>query len=367
MEEVKIFKRFIIWFLAGFLGLAVLVGGFIFLVDPYYHYHKPYFGFPIILDDAVYQTAGAAKHLEYDSAIIGTSMTENMHTSWFDEELGWNTMKLSYSGARTNDLQAIFAQVEQKEGELKHVVMDINTYQLTEESWTSYVERPHYLYDNSLLNDYQYLYNHDILVLSVQRSIAWMKGVEDNIDSAYTWEDPELFRKEIVLNVAKETREKLIGDRPIDENLYVVSGTTTEDLERKLQVCQDNLDNILPFIETHPETEFWVMIPPYSMLYWEELVLQGTLEDMLAIYTYAIEHLLSYDNVKIFYFQNEPEIITNLDNYRDSAHHSPEYNRYMFECMRDGKNMLTPENYLQELEGMYNFAKDYSYNTLWDE
>lgn len=367
MEDRKSFRRFVVCFGAGTLGTAALLIGFIVWTDPCYHYHAPCFDMPVILDNAVYQTAGAAKNLEYDSAIVGTSMTENMHTSWFDEELGWNTMKLSYSGARTNDLQAIFEQMDQKEGELKHVVMDINAYQLTSPAWTSYVERPEYLYDDKWFNDYKYVYNHDILVLGAARLAAWITGVEDNIDTAYTWEDPQLFGKEQALKASEDTRLQLIGSRTVDEDLYAVAGTTSDLLAERLQTCQDNLDNILPFIEEHPETEFWIMIPPYSMLYWEQEVLKGSLEDMIAVYAYAIKSLLSYENVRIYYFQDEQDIITNLDNYRDSAHHSPEYNRYMFDCMKEDKNLLTEQNYRQELENMYNFAKDYPYEELWDE
>ena len=367
MEDKKNFQRFAMCFAISVLTLVLLVGGFIFLVDPFYHYHAPYFGLPVILDNAVYQTAGAAKNLQYNSAIVGTSMTENMHTTWFDEELGWNTMKLSYSGARSNDLQAILQQVDQNKGELKNIVMDINAYQLTSPSWTSYAERPHYLYDNHLYNDYQYVLNHDVLVMGIERTIDGLKGVESNIDTAYTWEDKELFGKEITLRVLRDTRVQLIDGRAIDDNLYAVPGTTSDLLEERIQTCQENLDNILPFIEEHPETEFWVMIPPYSMLYWEQEILKGTLEDMIAVYEYTIGKLLEYDNVKVFYFQNEQEIITNLDNYRDAGHHTPEINRYIFECMREGKNMLTKDNFRQKLEEMYDFAKDYPYESLWNE
>lgn len=367
MEEKKELRQFVICFVATVLTFAVLFGGFIVVVDPFYHYHDPYFNIPVILENAVYQTAGAAKNLEYDSAIVGTSMTENMHTSWFDEELGWKTMKLSYSGARSNDLKAIYEQIAQKEGTLAHVVTDINTYQLTSESWTSYVERPHYLYDEYLYNDGQYVYNHDVLLVSIRRSLDGLLGVQDNIDTAYTWEDEELFGRDVTLRASEDVRNSLIGGRAKDALLYEVTGSTSVSLEEKIKTCQENLDNVLPFMAAHPETEFWVMIPPYSMLYWEQEILKGELEDMIAIYAYAIKSLLVYDNVKVFYFQNEPEIITNLDNYRDSAHHTPRYNRYMFECMKEGKNLLTYENYKQKLEAMYRFARDFDYESLWAE
>lgn len=367
MEEKKELRQFMICFAVTVLTFAVLFGSFVILIDPFFHYHAPCFNIPVILENAVYQTAGAARNLKYDSAIVGTSMTENMHTSWFDEELGWDTMKLSYSGARSNDLKAIYGQISRKEGELKHVVMDINSYQLTCESWTSYVERPHYLYDDHLYNDGQYIYNHDVLLVSIRRSLDGLKGVPDNIDSAYTWEDESLFGKEVTLRASEDTRKQLIGGRAVDAQLYAVTGTTSDSLDEKLKTCQENLDNILPFMKEHPQTEFWVMIPPYSVLYWEQEILQGELEDIIAVYAYAIRELLNCDNVKVFYFQNETEIITNLDNYRDSGHHTPEFNRYMFECMRDGQNLLTLENYKQELEKMYEIARDFDYEALWSE
>ena len=101
------------------------------------------------------------------------------------------------------------------------------------------------------------------------------------------------------------------------------------------------------------------------MLYWEEKVLSGTLEDMMAVYAYAIKTLLNYDNVKVYYFQDEKDIITNLDNYRDSCHHKPEYNRYMFECIRDAKKVITIEDYEEKLTAMYEYVVSYPYDQLW--
>jgi len=354
--------------LAGcFVGGLVLIGTVVWVVDPLYHYHKPLLNLPIILEDAVYQTAGAAKNLEYDSVIVGTSMTENMHTSWFDEEMGWNTMKLSYSGARSSDLKAIFGQIAQKEGSLENVIMDINDYQFTVPGWTKYAEHPEYLYDDVLWNDYEYLYNHDIVIRCAERCLDGLLGVQDNIDTAYTWEEESLFGKQMALESIRSLREQHLQNESGIEDAYLVPGILSDDIEEKLNLCQENLDNILPFLEENPETEVHVMIPPYSMLYWEEKVLSGELENVLAIYAYVVERLLQYDNVRIYYFQNEYDIITNLDNYRDSCHHRPEYNRYMFECIRDGKNEMTLENYQELFTEMYVFAKDYPYMELWAE
>lgn len=370
MSEKKQFGKRIACLAGGFLACALLFGGMVIMVDPWYQYHAPWFDIPVVLENAVYQAAGTARNLEYDSAIVGTSMTENFRTSWFDEELGWDTMKLSYSGARSNDLRAVFEQIFRREEPVKNVVLDINDYQLTSDSWTQYVTRPEYLYDTVLLNDYKYLYNHDVYVQCVNRCIDKCAGVEDNIDSAYVWGDKEVFGTERARAESRDLRNQTLwgkAARVNHEELYLVEGCISDDFPDQLVTCQENLDNIIPFIEKNPNTDFYVLLPPYSMLYWEQKVLEDELEEMLSLYVYAVEKFLQYENVKIYYFQCEEDIISNLDNYRDSTHYKMEYNRYMFECIRDDKNRITLENYKEAFEEMYHYAKDFSYVSLWED
>lgn len=335
------------------LGMGIVVAVSVFCVDPFYHYHDAWFGLPVILDNAVYQTPGAIRNLEYDSLIIGTSMTENFHSSWFDE-MGWDTIKLSYAGAQTDDLKAILEQIYSREESPRNIVMDINTYQLTMPSWTVCVERPEYLYDDSYVTDVLYLYNYDVMIETVKRMVDGLRGRESNLDDAYIWEDEEYFGRQAALRNAADTR-------------YTLRETVQEpvDLSEMLRCCDENLGNILPFIEAHPETQFYIFYPPYSMLYWEQEVLKGSLSEILEVYEYSIRQFMQYENVNVYYFQNEKGIISDLDNYRDASHHRPEYNRYIFECIRDGKNLVTVENLQSYIDSMYEYAKNFDYDALW--
>ena len=67
MSEKRTFYRFISWIAGGLIGMAVLI----FCVDPFYHYHDAWFGLPVVLENAVYQTCGAARNFSYDSVIVG--------------------------------------------------------------------------------------------------------------------------------------------------------------------------------------------------------------------------------------------------------------------------------------------------------
>ena len=344
---------------ACLLGCMVVFAAWIAVTDPFHHYHVPWFGMPTILEDVVYQTPGNATNFEYNSAIVGTSMTENFRVSWFNEEMGWDTMKLCYAGAACNDINAILQCVYDGNRNVEHIFMDLNDYQLASPADVRYVDRPEYLYTENPLDDYRYLYNRDVFVKGINLVFAAVRGEESNIETAYTWEDENLFGKEKVLEASRLTKEKLLDDKEKTPEVKAF------EKQEALKNCHENLNQIIPFIKEHPETEYIIFFPPYSMIYWEQIVLEGELEEKLALYTYAIEQLLPYDNVKIYYFQGE-DFIENLDEYRDATHHKPKYNRYVFDCIKEDKNRLTAQNYKNEIEKVYMKTKDYDYEFLWE-
>lgn len=347
MSEKKAFRRLLGYLAGALMSVAIII----FCIDPFYHYHDAWFGLPVVLENAVYQTPGAARNFEYDSVIIGSSMTENFHAKWFDEAMGWNTLKLSYSAASTNDLKAILEQVFSREESPKNIVLDINDYQLTVDPEAMYVKRPEYLYDYNIFTDLSYIYNQDVFLTAVKRVTDKVMGRQSNLDDAYTWEAEEYFGVDKALGAERGLRAEL-------EQSIKTKPT--------IEICDANLDNILPFIETHPETTFYVFYPPYSMLYWEREILIGRLEDILAVYGRSMERLFEYDNVKVFYFQNEKELISNLENYRDSAHFSPEYNKYICDCIAIGKRQIDKECYQEQLADMYEYAISFEYSILWE-
>lgn len=337
------------------LGMLVSMIAVILWMDPFFQYHKPLPGQAIVLRDAVYQTPGAARNLEYTDVIVGSSMTENFRTSWFDDEMGWHTLKLSYSGARTNDLKAILEQVFSGDRQVNHVLMDLNGYQFLVPAWTAYTVRPQYLYDNSIANDAPYLLNRDALHYSISNLVGYLQGKTDNLDSAYCWDENTQFSAEIAKKDWASRRQNYLSNPVAKEPTNIIPAT-----------FQENLDNLTPIILAHPDTEFLLYLPPYSMLYWEEACYSEMgLENFIGLYTKIVEELLEYPNVSFYYYQYEPEIITDLDNYLDSCHHNPQINRYLFEQIRAGEKRLTKENYQEALQEMYHFAKDYDYSRYW--
>lgn len=82
---------------AGIGGIIAAVA----LVDPFEVYHKATAFIPPITNGTQnYSNAGIAKNYEYDSVVIGSSMTENFTPSQLDRLFGGQFVKLPINGGR---------------------------------------------------------------------------------------------------------------------------------------------------------------------------------------------------------------------------------------------------------------------------
>ena len=116
-------------------------------------------------------------------------------------------------------------------------------------------------------------------------------STEWNMIYPFWWQD-EHYQKALVLMYYEEAKP--------------VKGAASCD--EYIEAIKRNLDtNILPYIKAHPETEFTVFYPPYSILYWNDVCNKGELETVMEKYRYMSRRFLEYDNVKLFFFQNIAE------------------------------------------------------------
>ena len=62
MNTVSNSQKFIKRLLVTMLAVAVLIGSVVYAFDPFYHYHKPWFGLKAVLNDKEYQCVGTLRH-----------------------------------------------------------------------------------------------------------------------------------------------------------------------------------------------------------------------------------------------------------------------------------------------------------------
>jgi hypothetical protein len=352
-ESVR-FRRLFIILIACVLVVFATIAAVVVYVDPFFHYHEPLSEFPYIVDNQLSQNPGMAQNMDYNACIIGSSMTVNFDTDDFKELMGLDTLKLSYSGAYPKDDYNILSIVFDRttRARVKRPVdavffaMDIPV--MTGDTEETKYPRPEYLYDKSLLNDVNYVLNKDVFMQYVLRPMIQRKG-SDLSEIYFSWWTPEYYNIQWVMHTYEEPEE-------------VLNETEKDALIPQSAV---NLDiNILPFVRENPDTQFYFFFPPYSILYWHNVMRENTFEATMAQYHYVAERLLEYDNVHLFYFQNMPEV-TDLNNYADYSHYKPNINRYMVECFKTGDHEIkSAEQMRDELLKMRGIIDEFDFDEL---
>ena len=332
----------------GFLGAAALV----LLVDPFFQYHKPLSGFPYKVDNQLSQNPGMARKLDYTSVLLGSSMTASFDTDWFMEELGENTVKLSYNGAYPKDEANIMELIfDAKKDTVQTVFMAIDQGTFSADVNETKYPIPEYLYDKNPFNNIQYVFNKDVILNYILKPLVDETERTDWTQLYKPWWTDQYYTKANVLMYyvpAEEAEEEMEADVFLDG------------VEANLQT------NILPYIEAHPETEFVFFYPPYSILYWNDVMRQKQLAAVIEELSYMTERLLSYENVRVFCFQNQRKIVCDLNNYADYTHYHADVCRYIVECFANGDCELTQENYEGVFEDLRELASGYDYEAIYD-
>lgn len=338
--------------IAILLGLAAVAGLTIY-VDPFFQYHKPLAWFPYLVDHQVNMNPGLAKNMDYDSILLGSSMTVSFNTDWFEEEMGLTTQKLSYNGAYPKDQANIMDIVfEEKGNTVTDVFLGIDELNYSADTEQTKFPVPEYLYDDNLLNDVQYIWNKDVLLNYILRPMVDTKDKSDwNMIYKPWWQD-EHYQKAIVLMYYEPAEES---------DTYVEPDTYIKGVEANLA------QNIIPYIEANPETTFHIFYPPYSILYWYDVTRQQELDAVIEKYRYMTKRLLDYENVEVYFFQNQEEIICNLNNYADYTHYHGRICNYMVECFANGERRVTKETLEDELNVLRELTENYDYEAIWDD
>ncbi len=311
---------------AGVCALSV------YLFDPFYHYHAPWFGLKSVLSEKEYQVPGSLRHYTYDSVLVGSSVVENNDNAWYDEAFGGTTIKAVRSYGGIADL-VWYLNLAFDAQEIRRVFFNLDPASLTQEAETTFEASgcPMYLYDDNPFNDIEYLLNKTVLLEKIPYEIAQSLSSDYNEGLSYNWAEGKDFSETGVLSHYMRRKEP----------------AETLAAEAKREELEANLALLMEVVQAHPDTEFYFFLPPYSMIWWDDAVRNGLEEVYLYDEERAAGTLLSCSNVRFFDFQNVTETVTDLNRYMDTVHFDPQTNYEICQAMAAGVCEMTKEN-LQE-------------------
>lgn len=368
------------WFLNTIVIIFVL-GIFVaivnVIVDPFFHYHAPWGKYRLYNER--YINDGIARNFDYDAIIMGNSLTQNFKISQYDELFGVNGVKLPYSGANTAELWTALGRAIGRDTADMQIAKDIPDKEyrkhyetqkgynenvstvlicidcddiINERFWVGYDSAPGYLYDDSLLNDVEYLFNKDTLYKgTLFNLIMTIRDTEStSFDEYSAWE------KE---NGPYQACASLDMIEPVNEADCIDFTQSDKELaELSLKY------NIIPVIEANQSTRFIFVLPPFSIAKWAECYQDGKISYRIDSMYYILSELLKYDNVFIYGFDDEFDLITNLDRYCDAIHYDAEINGWMLGEIASNRHRIDRENidvYFQDIRGFYS---TYDYTLL---
>nr|WP_315036097.1 hypothetical protein [uncultured Lachnoanaerobaculum sp.] len=157
--------------------------------------------------------------------------------------------------------------------------------------------------------------------------------------------------------------------------------------EDEKNIIKDNITkNVTDIADEHKDAMFYYFYTPYSILTYSDYISDGTIYKHIEEMEYATELILQHDNIKLYSLCDDMEIVTDMNNYRDSIIELPEPNKdgnkeywdtshygewinsYILQCMYNDKYRLTEENYKgifsKQLRDYLNFDFDSLYSQV---
>ena len=332
-KDIKFIKSF---FIRTVILLAAVIA-VVVIFDPFYQYHKPLPNLKAVLTDKEYQCVGTLRAFDYDALVVGSSVCENYNNHWFDEGFGCQTIKAIRSYGATADL-CYLLDTAYESHDLKYIFYNIDPSSLSASTEPTYESTgcPMYLYDKNIFNDYSYLLNKDVLMEKLPYMLAYsFIGNYDEGDS-YNWAQWKDFSRDMAMGMYPRL-PSMRDMQPETANAAELAG---------------NIALLTAQVETHPGTTFKFFFSPYSMLWWDNAYRSGERDAVIYNEKQAIKTLLQYDNAEVYFYQDDEEIITNLDNYMDMLHFSKDINHYVYDKLAKGEERLTLDNYEARLDHM---------------
>lgn len=147
------------------------------------------------------------------------------------------------------------------------------------------------------------------------------------------------------------------------ERIEIIRELTTE--ERRVILGNIN-QNMMAAPQNYPNVDFYFFYSPYSIVWWDNIKNCGMVDFYIEIMEMLAKEAFKFDNIKLFDFCSNYEMVCNLNNYKDDIHYSAEINSKILDWMEEEKYLVTEDNYKRHFEELKEFYQNYNYDKIFD-
>ena len=354
-------RPIVLAFLAASLLPVALLALALYAYDPAQLYHPSWGRAPTVHANLRIQIAGLARHGDFDSIILGTSILENSSADELSAQLGERFVNLSISAGDFYERGLILGHLLQARP-IRQVVWSLDFIYLNQRRGYRVFPLPtfDFLYDTNPFNDLRlYLNRHflDCLMhwsdsvacvgrpVTLDRPNAWdgeaehaarFGGLQNWCKASDHWQMRDV-REKLTTAVARAAAGDLdnsAGDANITRAIAYV----------------DN--NLLALARRYPATRFRLVFPPYSrakLAIWHQQQ-PGAAAAHEAVVRHLAARAAELPNVELYGFEDQ-NFLDDMSHYKDLDHFDADINRLIATALGDGTQRITVANvdaYLEE-------------------
>lgn len=321
-------KFFYITIFTMFFGMFLLVL-ITYVVDPQqqFRYNENY-----VSGEQRNINLGLARNYNYNAVILGTSTSENILKAEVDNNFKVNSVNLSIMGSTAYEQRNLLEIIINRK-DVKMAIYGLDYFAYNFNITEARVATIDY---GKKINILKYVFNISSLEMDLKILVKELLGKNEKnwIHNWSYWGDDFDYGEEKTLDFSNETKNgrQNIGQLKIAQSKY-----NKENLYK-------NLYELEQLIIKNQDIKYKIYLPPYSTLYWYILKKYNSYDDIIEFRNYLIKKLLSFSNVEIYDFQTEEAIVSNLNNYKDSIHYSPDINSLIIKRIKENKNKVKEVN-----------------------
>jgi len=336
-------KNYILTFTITAMLILLVIGIINYCVDPFFQYR--------VKDDSyilnpMYVDAGLIKNYDYNTVVIGSSMTQNYNMSDLRKYPGVKPLKLTKGGLNLKEVLYLYSLIDKDK---------VNTFIFTidppmfsaEMKWINN-QFPKYLGGDNILDRLQYLYGYETTVrytpvdifLNVYFHDKSYDELPSNIKYKMNIDNIGTYAHLPIYNDAEKVKREYLQGRS-------VSFPNLENIDARME---DNLKMVLELLDVdNTDSDFIFVLSPYSLLYWYHIQLSGYYSNYRHFVKTFVDEADKFENVKVVCFYNVNET-ADLNNYADITHFNSTLANIVVSNLFTDDYMVDSRSVLHELD-----------------
>lgn len=307
-------------YFATIIMVGVLMISTIYIIDPCYQFRMP--GYKYFVNQR-FCNLGLIRNYEYDTMMVGSSMTQNFDMRDFDSVMGTKSLRTSFGGIRPCEITKML-NVAYTVDKAKKYYVCIDIWALANPKANDLIENrivDYNVYEKPMdILRYSFSYENWFRFLPIDMGFLLIQKLGKNIPKSFE------VRTEIPLAGRWNHQYKFGKDIVVDGFLKKYAAVSSANLENIEVRFKQNIDAFFANNEfDKKKTVFF--FPPYSVLYWANTYHLKQMEHCFFAKSYFIEKAIQ-SGCEVHDFQSSGWI-TDLDKYKDTTHYHADINTKM--------------------------------------